>query len=188
MYVWSPTLCTSMRACPAMTKLPDKTVAPSCFSIESLSPVSIASEHSTMPCTIVPSHGIWSPARSTRMSPLAMSSIAIFCSWPSRMTHASSWWMRASLSSTCLERTSCTMLMTMLERTTPKKSMLRYDPVMNTSAASAKFTMLKNVNVFCKKIVLYERLDSSLILFFSLLRASSVVKPCLGSVLFMRPF
>ena len=106
---------------PATTKLPESTSSPAPLFNGSLSPVrSDSSTSSPSAWRTRPSHGTWSPVRSSSRSSSTTASTAISASVPSRTTRARGAFRTASASSVRLAFTSCTMPISALAtRTTP---------------------------------------------------------------------
>ena len=99
---------------PDTTKDPDSRVSPGFLVTASASPVMRASLTCTWPETTGPSAGICCPADSSTMSSRTSFSVRTSVTTPSRTTRTSRAERRVSLSITRLERSCCTMPMSVL--------------------------------------------------------------------------
>ena len=157
-----PTRVAVMCPLPEDTKLPERTSAPTALSTGSASPVrSDSSISSPVPSSTSPSTLIWSPGRRTIRSPRTSSFTAISPSVPSRITAARGALRTASRSSARLERTSCTMPMSVLATSTMPNSASRYSPTAMITTSNEPSRKLNGVSTLARTISVTVRLVGS---------------------------
>ena len=106
----------------------------------------------TLPLTTTESAGTWSPWARRMRSSTTSSAEHTSTRTPSRMTDTGRCVRIVSLSTIRFARISWKTPMAMFERTTPMKSAFLHCWVMATSTNMARFTALKNVNVWSARM------------------------------------
>ena len=152
-YESAPTRVAWNRPEPATTKLPESTSSSGSLSSGSLSPVSSDSSTSSPSalCT-TPSHGIWSPGRSSSRSSITTCSTAISATWPSRTTRARGALSTASRSRVRLARTSWKMPIPALATSISPKVASWIGPMIAITSRAAPRMALKRVNTLARTI------------------------------------
>ncbi len=152
-YASRPTLVARYAPLPATTKLPDITVSPACFAIESASPVSRDSSTSRLlSSTMSPSTTICSPGPSSMMSSSTTSPGTRACVPNCLRTNGFACPTIASLSSVCLARSSWMMPIALLAMISNPNRPLITDPVDSTMTNSTPRMALIRVKTLARTI------------------------------------